>query len=795
MSHGWGLLDSQAAQAALGPLAHRLAAGLLALSPAGKLLYLNEAAERLLGIAPGTMLGQPLARLLADEAGIIERLPTAATAGEALRLTPRMNNGAVRVLLATPQQLDGWYVLTLQDISEEHQAQERLVRLASNWARRNLHLALLQRPTLDIAAQPDLATTLEAIGYRAARLVEADGSAILLRDELGTTLHVAASWACGCSLNGLSLAADQGLVGQALASGLPQRHTTATLAEGNAPHGPLIVIPLQYRDGALGALAVFRQADGQAFSEDDELLLGAISAQAALAIGNVRLYDETRESLAQLETLTGLLEAINSQVELQPLLERIIEGAARLFDAEVGTISLWDEQSGTAQVTASFGLPELIGLTIAPGGLGIGGLVLASGKPVIVNDTYGQLLGTGQLNRPVDHALGAAISWQGRVVGLVMVGSTSRRFSERDAGPLTLFAKHAAIAIEKARLFATTRSLAGALSSSEIRLRAIIDNMPALVYLADAQHGILLANQPFAQLAGYDSPDEMIGKMTSDLFAPDEAAALSVNNRTVLEQGAKIVVEESIGQGEHKRSFLSVKFPVRDATSGVMQLGGVAVDITERKQNEERLRLLAALEERQKLARELHDSVTQTLFSMSLNARATERALGSNPQQAVSLVAELRRLAQGALAEMRALIFELRPESLESEGLVAALAKHTAALMARHEITVRSEVDGEPAIDLAAKEACYRIAQEAMHNVVKHANATTIWLSLRHEDTWFVMQVRDDGCGFEVQGTFPGHLGLTSMRERAARVGATIEVVSRPGHGTTITTRLPTKTA
>src|SRR5213078_3825441 len=134
----------------------------------------------------------------------------------------------------------------------------------------------------------------------------------------------------------------------------------------------------------------------------------------------------------------------------------------------------------------------------------------------------------------------------------------------------------------------------------------------------------------------------------------------------------------------------------------------------------------AALEERQRLARELHDSVSQALFGISLGARTARALLAQDPARAAEPIDYVQSLAEAGLAEMRALIFELRPESLESEGLVAAISKQAAALRARHQIEVRADLGAEPALPLERKEALYRIAQEATHNTVKHARAGAI---------------------------------------------------------------------
>jgi PAS domain S-box-containing protein len=199
----------------------------------------------------------------------------------------------------------------------------------------------------------------------------------------------------------------------------------------------------------------------------------------------------------------------------------------------------------------------------------------------------------------------------------------------------------------------------------------------------------------------------------------------------------------------------------------------------------------AALEERQRLARELHDSVSQALYGIALGAKTARKLLDQNPQQVADPLDYVLSLAEAGLAEMRALIFELRPESLETEGLVAALQKQAAALRARHEIGVETSLCEEPGASPEVKEAVYRIAQEALHNIVKHARANNVGLSLRCEPGYLTLEVSDDGVGFDAGGEFPGHLGLRSMRERAQRLGGTIEVESSSGAGTVVRARVP----
>ncbi len=208
----------------------------------------------------------------------------------------------------------------------------------------------------------------------------------------------------------------------------------------------------------------------------------------------------------------------------------------------------------------------------------------------------------------------------------------------------------------------------------------------------------------------------------------------------------------------------------------------------------EQAQSLAVMIERQRLARELHDSVSQALYGIALGARTARALLDRDPAAAIEPIEYVAGLANAGMAEMRALIFELRPESLEEEGLVVALTKHAESLRARHQIDVQVDLCAEPELPLAMKEALYRIAQESLHNIVKHARASTVTLRLcapTPQVPVLALDIRDDGVGFDPAGAFPGHLGLRSMRERAARLGGTLTIDSAPGHGTHIQVRMP----
>jgi signal transduction histidine kinase len=206
---------------------------------------------------------------------------------------------------------------------------------------------------------------------------------------------------------------------------------------------------------------------------------------------------------------------------------------------------------------------------------------------------------------------------------------------------------------------------------------------------------------------------------------------------------------------------------------------------------------MIAVEERNRLARDLHDSVTQVLFSASLVAEVLPQIWRRNPDKALQSLDELRRLARGALAEMRTMLLELRPVALVKTPLGDLLAQVTESITNRAGLPFQLFIEQVPPLPDDVHTSFYRVAQEALNNVVKHAQANQVSVSLsmtplppdsagvlRHE---LKLVVIDDGVGFYPGKERPGNLGLKIMRERAAAINATLVIESQPGYGTQVT--------
>jgi signal transduction histidine kinase len=218
----------------------------------------------------------------------------------------------------------------------------------------------------------------------------------------------------------------------------------------------------------------------------------------------------------------------------------------------------------------------------------------------------------------------------------------------------------------------------------------------------------------------------------------------------------------------------------------------------------ERGRELSVLEERARLARELHDAVSQKLFSIRAKARAAEVLVGRDPDRAVAEIQSVAALSGQAHAELRAVIDGLAPPDLTAGGLAGSLRSYAVLAGRTYGVEVRFHADPQlPALGPARETAVYRIAQEALHNALRHSGAATICVSLLARRRRVILEVADGGRGFAadaqspthlpgaLQAPFTGGLGLASMRERAAAAGGTLTVRSAPGEGTLVRLELP----
>jgi PAS domain S-box-containing protein len=319
---------------------------------------------------------------------------------------------------------------------------------------------------------------------------------------------------------------------------------------------------------------------------------------------------------------------------------------------------------------------------------------------------------------------------------------------------------------------------------------------PDVVWAVDENGVFTFISDRLEPLTGF-APEEIVGKHFSNLTDPSAEAASQAAWEAVRRDPTDVHPLQV-----HLRRRSGDPVPVEVWLTGMLRDGefggahGSIRDMREREGYERDLRRqaaeLASSQERAHLARELHDSVTQALFSMTLVTRTTELLVDRDPAAAKEKLGSLRDLQREALAEMRALIFELRPGNIEQDGLLPALKTHTAALQGRIGLPIVVTSNLTDRLPIALEEVLYRISQEALHNIVKHAAARQVTLAIEEvAGTGLRVRIVDDGKGFEAAAVPDGHLGLAGMRARAEKIGATFAVTSKPGAGTTIEVTVP----
>jgi signal transduction histidine kinase len=555
--------------------------------------------------------------------------------------------------------------------------------------------------------------------------------------------------------------------------------------------------------------------------------------------------DDAARLLRQRETLREVIESISSELELRPLLQRIVGHACELMEADDGSIGLYDEAANVMEIAAAHGLPAgELGRRQGPG-QGLAGLVMARPQPVVL-ETY------GSVPNPVwpelgHHAVVAVpILCRERLLGFFGIGAEPpRRFDQADLETLALFARHAAIAIENARRYQweqrRTERLAliariGHIITADLALDDLLERA------AEAIHELLGYPNVDIPLVHPRDPDTLVVRARGGAYkrhiegedrlpitqgimgaAVRERRVQLVNDvsadpRYVQPTGAVQVRAElavPIVLGEHVLGVLNVEsdqaFDQEDATSLQIIADHLAVAIRNARLFES-ASTLAVLEERERLSRDLHDSVTQMLFSVTLVAQSLIPAWRQDRTEGEARAQRLLQLSRLALAEMRALIADLRLDvsphdsfqgvtpvglsRVRREGLPAALRGY-AEEISDGGLEVLLELEGYRPQPFEREEALFRIGQEALNNVVKHAQARRVVIALGQDRDGIHLRVQDDGRGFDPGALAnagsgeAGGLGLVGMHERARALRGELRFESEPGQGAAVTVTVP----
>lgn len=546
------------------------------------------------------------------------------------------------------------------------------------------------------------------------------------------------------------------------------------------------------------------------------------------------------------ETFGWILEEIASELELRPLLTSIITRACGLLSADTGAISLYDARRHCLHVEAVHCLPDTeIGMEFEPGE-GLMGRVLQTGKSVIV-ERYGDLDRISLPEYREHSVVGVPILGRGSgLIGVFGIGSRiGRRFTQCDVETLQLFARHAAIAIQNALRYA--RELR---RTERMKLIARVSRLASMGL--DAEQLVGTAAQVIHDHLGYPNvvipllyrgdPDYLLFRSPAGPYREIFETPYQLPAHTGI-CGAAVSLREAQVVNDVRddpryvpppipinvRTELAVPIVLGDEVFGCINIEGLrpfdeddvssvqiiadhlAVAIKNARLSSE-ARQAAVMRERQRLARDLHDAVSQALSSISLMSQSLVSAWRRDPAEGERRTHRLEELARLAFAEMRALLRELRPtpmeaspsdfrsglEDVRSLGLKAALQRF-ANMLAPQTPTIRLDFCAYRRQEPSLEEGLFLICREALSNAIRHSGAHRVDVRAAVVVDELVVSVIDNGSGFDVTAQaepagadrLDAGIGLQTMRERAAALGASCAIHSQPERGTSVIIRLP----
>lgn len=698
-----------------------------------------------------------------------------------------------------------------------------------------------------ITSRLDPDAVLQMIADEARRLTSARLASVFLLE--GNNLRIAVvSGEERSDLVGVLIPVGQSVSGTSILSGKPVRsNDIRNNPDANAGIVILagiqsfLAVPLMSRSGPIGMVAAADKLTG-GFEPEDERVLIMLASGAVIGMENARLYreeqerhreDEQRRRVA--ESLRDMLAVLNSNRPLEEILDYIVDQACRLLGTDAGAIYRLNASRKDLSIQAARGLgADYVANVSIPVGQGAVGRAVLQRKAVTVTDITKDSADEGD---PPDHEklpymrhllsqhralLAVPLVVKDEVYGgIVLYYSEPRQFTEEEIALAAAFGDQAALAIENARLFqrsqerarelATLNAIAGTVSQSldleEILQDSLDKILQALAMEMGAAFRLEEKSQVLALVAQRGLSEAFIKHVAALPLGAGAAQQAAVERKPVVrhvasyaEPALKLIMEQEglqltvsvplMAKGKILGAInVSTRRPrelTQDELSLLAAIGqqvGVAVENARLYEQAEQS---AAAAERSRLARDLHDAVTQTLFSASLIAEVLPRLWERDPEEGQTRTEELRQLTRGALAEMRTLLLELRPAALTEAALGDLLRQLAEATSGRSRVPVSLSVHGHISLPPEVQISLYRIAQEALSNVAKHASASQASISLRCHPGRLELCVSDDGRGFDPATVSPERLGLAIMRERAEAIGARLEISSEPATGTRI---------
>jgi len=599
-----------------------------------------------------------------------------------------------------------------------------------------------------------------------------------------------------------------------------------------------LAVPLLANGNLIGMWLAATYAE-HTFSEADELILHSLAENISLTTKSILLSTENLRYRREADALYEIGTEISQLLDLDQVLEVIVEKVCYLLNAEISYLALADEEAQMIRVRVTWGTRgDALRRLVHKYGEGVGGSVAATRTPLLVDnypaDPRFKLPGIAELlaTEGIISAMCVPMCTRRGLVGVLYAASRyEAAFDHSQLNLLQALGTQAAIAIENARLYDEQKVSAEKLRASIItheRLLSLVLGSQGLQAIADTLSDlvhcpIVVENSRFHVLCwsihGYPEMDQtqMLTLHTSsmDLWQDPEVRGHldvlgdirhSIRVPPHPERGvhhSRVVAP--IVAGKTLLGYvtaLETGPPLNEQQRAAVEQASIVFAIEFLKQEAARANLLhhiiaAQEEERKRIARELHDETSQALTALMVGLDTTGLALAINPQEAAHRLGATKAIAEGMLENIHRLITDLRPSLLDDLGLVPAIAWYGEQRLRPLGIALRLEGNGlEQRLPPTMETALFRIVQEAITNVIRHAKASTVTVRLVLLDDYLTLQVADDGQGFDpemLQSPDPQgkSLGLWGIRERVSILGGEFHVQTAPGQGTTVTVRVP----
>ena len=556
----------------------------------------------------------------------------------------------------------------------------------------------------------------------------------------------------------------------------------------------LVRVKVRTMHEELGVFIVGKEVPWKLDSRE-QFVLSTLANQAAVALDNARLRREITERAERLASFNRIIRAITSSLDLQRVFRLLSSEVQPLIPHDRASLVLANpgEQTITVYATAGQGATLGVGTVVPMAGSNVG-QVIETGRGFLKTDLEREdnstqradLLAPGIRSNIMVPLCDGGVCFGSLNLGSFQVG----RYGPDELSLAQEIADQVAVAVIHARLHEEK-------DASEQRLSKIFEHSNDAIFVIDPEKDeIFDANQKACRMLGY-SRDELLSMPISSIH-PLEMPKLQAFGQSVFEQGQGWTDELTCTtkSGEVLPSEISASAVDIEGRHCII---AIVRDITERKQAEEAQLELTVMEERSRLAREIHDTLAQSFTAIIWQINAAVGTVEKDSGQASEALERVRNLAQEGLQEARRSVWDLRAGPLGGNTLAKALQQETEKVTGGRDIRTSVDVLGEETVLPSGLEAALlRICQESLANILKHAEATQVSVTLVYDDTKVRLRVEDNGIGFnpDMLGQperTDGGFGLVSMRERARLIGGELTVTSELGGGTTVDVTLPRK--